>query len=104
MKKKYMFMVMMALVANHAGAQEVSLAGKVFGYTLLRDGVNASVFQNPAMQSFHYQHSLNTLNLGYDYRHASTPRDWKGGTGIDKPLSMWMPICIRVRLPFWVNA
>ena len=81
MKKKYMFMVMMALVANHAGAQEVSLAGKVFGHTLLRDGVNASVFQNPAMQSFHYQHSLNTLNLGYDYRHASTPKRLERGDG-----------------------
>lgn len=74
-------MVMMALAANHAGAQKVSLAGKVFEHTLLRDGVNASVFQNPAMQSFHYQHSLNTLNLGYDYRHASTPKRLERGDG-----------------------
>lgn len=74
-------MVMMALVANHAGAQEVSLAGKVFEHTLLRDGVNASVFQNPAMQSFHYQHSLNTLNVGYDYRHATTPKRLERGDG-----------------------
>lgn len=72
-------MVMMAWLANHAGAQKVSLAGKVFEHTLLRDGVNASVFQNPAMQSFHYQHSLNTLNLGYDYRHASTPKRLERG-------------------------
>ena len=49
MKRKYIFMVMMALVANRAGAQEVSLAGKVFEHTSLRDGMNASVFQNPAM-------------------------------------------------------
>lgn len=104
MKKKYYFMAMIILATSHVGAQEANLVGKVFEHTLLRDGMNASVFQNPAMQSFHYQHSLNTLNVGYDYRHATTPKRLEGGgTGIDKPLSMWMPICIRARLPSGVT-
>ncbi len=81
MKKKYYFMAMIILATSHVGAQEANLVGKVFEHTLLRDGVNASVFLNPAMQSFHYQHSLNTLNLGYDYRHASTPKRLERGDG-----------------------
>ena len=77
MKKKYYFMAMIILATSHVGAQEANLVGKVFEHTLLRDGMNASVFLNPAMQSFHYQHSLNTLNVGYDYRHATTPERWE---------------------------
>lgn len=81
MKKKYYFMAMIILATSHVGAQEANLVGKVFEHTLLRDGMNASVFLNPAMQSFHYQHSLNTLNVGYDYRHATTPERWEEGDG-----------------------
>ena len=77
MKKKYYFMAMIILATSHVGAQEANLVGKVFGHTLLRDGVNASVFQNPAMQSCQYQPSLNTQNVGYDYRHATKTERWE---------------------------
>lgn len=100
MKKKYYFMAMIILATSHVGAQEANLVGKVFEHTLLRDGMNASVFLNPAMQSFHYQHSLNTLNVGYDYRHATTPERWEEGDGHSRVLLMWMLICIRERLHF----
>lgn len=95
-------MAMIILATSHVGAQEANLVGKVFEHTLLRDGMNASVFLNPAMQSFHYQHSLNTLNVGYDYRHATTPRDGKREMGIVEFLLMWMLICIRERQLFGV--
>ena len=104
MKNIYIFMVMMALVANHAGAQKVSLAGKVFEHTLLRDGVNASVFQNPAMQSFHYQHSLNTLNVGYDYRHATTPKRWEEGDGHSRVFADVDAYLHKGKATLWGNA
>lgn len=101
-EEKYYFMAMIILATSHVGAQEANLVGKVFEHTLLRDGMNASVFLNPAMQSFHYQHSLNTLNVGYDYRHATTPERWEEGDGHSRVLLMWMPICIRERQLFGV--
>lgn len=104
MKRKYIFMVMMALVANRAGAQEVSLAGKVFEHTSLRDGMNASVFQNPAMQSFHYRHSLNTLNVGYDYRHASTPKRWEEGDGHSQAFADVDAYLHKGKATLWGNA
>ncbi len=44
MKKKYYFMAMIILATSHVGAQEANLVDKVFEHTLLRDGMNASVF------------------------------------------------------------
>lgn len=104
MKKKYYFMAMIILATSHVGAQEANLVGKVFEHTLLRDGMNASVFQNPAMQSFHYQHSLNTLNLGYDYRHATTPERWEEGDGHSRVFADVDAYLHKGKATLWGNA
>lgn len=104
MKKKYMFMVAMALAASHVGAQETSLAGKVFEHTLLRDDVNSSVFLNPAMQSFHHQHSLNTLNVGYDYRHATTAKRLEQGDGNSRAFANVDAYLHKGKATLWGNA
>ena len=104
MKKKYYFMAMIILATSHVGAQEANLVGKVFEHTLLRDGVNASVFQNPAMQSFHYQHSLNTLNVGYDYRHATTPERWEEGDGHSRVFADVDAYLHKGKATLWGNA
>jgi len=104
MKKKYYFMAMIILATSHVGAQEANLVGKVFEHTLLRDGMNASVFLNPAMQSFHYQHSLNTLNVGYDYRHATTPERWEEGDGHSRVFADVDAYLHKGKATLWGNA
>lgn len=104
MKKKYYIMAMIILATSHVGAQEANLVGKVFEHTLLRDGMNASVFLNPAMQSFHYQHSLNTLNVGYDYRHATTPKRWEEGDGHSRVFADVDAYLHKGKATLWGNA
>lgn len=104
MKKKYYFMAMIILATSHVGAQEANLVGKVFEHTLLRDGMNASVFLNPSMQSFHYQHSLNTLNVGYDYRHATTPERWEEGDGHSRVFADVDAYLHKGKATLWGNA
>lgn len=41
----------------------------------------AEVYDNPALQSFRYKTSLNTLSVGYDYRHATSPKSLEQGDG-----------------------
>lgn len=41
----------------------------------------AEVYDNPALQSFRYKTSLNTLSVGYDYRHATSPKALEQGDG-----------------------
>lgn len=41
----------------------------------------APLYANPAMQRYHYAHSLNTLRAGIDYGHASQPVRLEQGSG-----------------------
>ena len=104
MNKKYIIIVAMAWLASHVVAQETDLVGKVVEHTMLRYGVNAPVFLNPAMQSFHYKHSLNTLNVGYDYRHATNPVKLEQGDGHSQAFADVNAYLHKGKATLWGNA
>lgn len=104
MKKRYFMMAMMAWAMGNVCAQEGHLPEKVLEHTSLQDGINGRVFLNPAMQAFHYKHSLNTLNVGYDYRHATNPARLELGDGHSRAFGNVDAYLHKGKTTLWGNA
>ncbi len=64
-----------------AAATAVTLADRLAEAYAPAADLAAPLYANPAMQRYHYAHSLNTLQAGIDYGHASQPVRLEQGSG-----------------------
>lgn len=86
MKSKYVFGCALFLACSvMAVGQETKdkqhLAYQSLEHVMPMKNFGAEVYRNPAFQCFHYTTSLNNLSLGYDYRHATSPKALEQGDG-----------------------
>lgn len=86
MKSKYVFGCALFLACSvMAVGQETKdkqhLAYQSLEHVMPIKNFGAEVYDNPALQSFRYKTSLNTLSVGYDYRHATSPKSLEQGDG-----------------------
>lgn len=104
MKKQYIMMAAMLATLGNARAQDVRLADYIQEHTALRSDINGAAFQNPAMQAFRFKSSLNILNVGYDYRHATTPMRLEQGDGHSRAFGNVDAYLHKGKATLWGNA
>lgn len=70
-----------ALAQDEGEAAKASLISRTLEHEAPLAGFADEVYANPANQTFRFEHSLNVLSAGYDYRHATQPQLLEQGSG-----------------------